>query len=336
MENYKAILDSLHEFPVQDRNRDILIIDGLNTLLRAFVAVKLINVKGNNVGGISGFLKSLGALRRQFNPSRIIIAWDGKGGATNRKRINSNYKAQRVQSGVIHWDMYDDKEEEMKSIHDQGERLVDYLSCLPVTYVKIDKLEADDIIAHMALVAAKQGKHVTIVSMDKDFMQLISQNIDVYSPTKKTLYTYEKAVDFLGVLPENYNIVKALVGDSSDNLDGIKGCGIKTLIKLFPKLTTDPTYSMQGLYDTCAANLGRKKLYATIIANWQKVEDNFKIMDLHETMLDDFEKKFLYTELKRPTPKLRIGHFMSLMEQDYIPNLTNDDESWLIDFSNLS
>ena len=91
--------------------------------------------------------------------------------------------------------------------------------------------EADDIIADLALGASASGKQVTIVSSDKDFLQLIDGCISVYSPIKKTLYTKENITEELEVLPQNYNIVKALLGDNSDNLTGVKGLGLKTLIK---------------------------------------------------------------------------------------------------------
>lgn len=334
--DYLSILNNLHESPVRDRNSSILILDGLNTFLRAFSVVKTVNPNGYNVGGITGFLKSLGSLKRQFNPSRIIVVWDGKGGSTNRKHLNANYKAQRAHAAVIHWDLYDSKEEEMQSVHDQADRLEDYLRCLPITYIKVDKLEADDVIAYLAHSADKVGNKVIVVSTDRDFLQLVSKNIQVYNPVKKVIYDQEETFKFLGILPENYNLVKALVGDSSDNLEGVRGAGLKTIAKLFPELTKDSSCTLQYIYDKCSENLKKSKLYAKILTEWNKVEQNFRIMDLQESVLSEKEKEFVITEVRRPVGKVQIGRFLALLEQDYISEITSNTESWLLDFSNLS
>lgn len=318
----------------ETRNTDILVIDGLNILMRAFAVIANVNPSGHNIGGMVGFLKTLGSLRRQFNPERIIVAWDGKGGTINRKNANSKYKAQRAHAAVIHWNLYDNKEEEMEAVHEQSERILDYLDCLPVTYIKMDKLEADDIIAYVSRLADYQHKRVTIVSSDKDFLQLVSDNIQVYNPVKKEIFDYEHAIEFLGVLPENYNIVKALVGDKSDNIQGIKGMGVKTLVKLFPELQTDPTYTLQQFYDSCAENVENKKC-ATILNDWNRVETNFDIMNLQETVLNDSEKKHVIHEIKREVPNLQIGKFMYLLNQDQIDGFSKDTESWLLGFSKL-
>lgn len=316
-------------------NDHILIIDGLNTFLRSFSVINTINSKGFHIGGLVGFLKSLGVLNRMFNPTRIIIAWDGKGGASNRKNVNPNYKSQREHTPVIHWDMYNTKEEEIESMQDQIERLWDYLEYLPVTLISIDKLEADDIIAYLAKSAGSTGHKVTVVSMDKDFLQLVSENIEVYSPVQKILYEYRTTVDRLGVLPENYNIVKALVGDKSDNLAGVKGIGIKTLVKMFPDLSQNPDYTLQNLYDDCSKGLGTKPKYASILNEWSKVESNYGIMDLHETVLDEREKEIVYARVKAKPNKLMVGPFLVLLDQDCIEGITGDTEAWLSQFNSL-
>lgn len=327
----------LQSMPVEGRSRNdhIMIVDGLNTLLRAFAVINTINPQGNHVGGITGFLKSVGYAMRSFDPTRIVVVWDGRGGSQNRKALNSNYKAHREHASVIHWDMFDTKEEEMQAVWDQADRLVDYLECLPVTYLKIDKLEADDVIAYLSRYASYKNHKVTIVSSDKDFLQLVDQNIRVYSPSKKILYDYPEAIKFLGVLPENYNIVKALLGDQSDNIRGVKGIGLKTLVKLFPRLQTDEMYSLDQLYQECAENLGTKTAYAKIIHEWPTVEVNFKVMDLNKTVLDDKERAIVKAAMKSAVPKLKVGPFLHYLEQDNIEGITKNTEEWLYTFNYL-
>ena len=317
--------------PSRNLNDHILLVDGMNMFLRAWAIASYINSKGHEVGGMTGFLKSLAATVRQFRPTRTIVVWDGKGGSTNRKHINANYKANRDTSTVIKWDVYDTKEDEAESMSAQLGRLQDYLACLPVTCIQIPKLEADDVIAYLAQASSKSGHKATIVSMDKDFLQLVDQNVSVWSPLKKVLYDYETVVAELGIVPENYNIVKALQGDKSDNLRGVKGIGLKTLVKLFPGLVSNPDFTLEEIFDSGSQLMTEKKQYAQIISDWNTVETNYQLMNLHESVLDDSEKSIIYDRVKDlDNLKLRIGPFMQLLEQDCIDGITNSTEDWLV------
>ena len=187
------LVNKLEQKPARGFDDDILILDGLNTLIRGFSANRTITADGVHVGGLQGFLKSLGSMVRKFSPTRVLVVWDGIGGAQNRKNIDEHYKANRAHTSVIHYDLYEDKKAESDSIQDQADRLLDYLACLPVSYIKIDKLEADDVIAYVSKLYSKAGRQVTIVSSDRDFLQLIDKHIRVYSPIKKILYDHEEA-----------------------------------------------------------------------------------------------------------------------------------------------
>lgn len=322
------LVDSLKPDSKKERECNILILDGLNTFLRSFAVVKQINSTGHNVGGLVGFLKSLGSTVRMFNPEKIIVTWDGRGGAQNRKNADSNYKAQRLHTGVIHWDLYDTKVEEIDSMNEQISRLQDYLACLPLQFVQIDKLEADDEIAFIVQEASKRGEKSIIVSTDKDFLQLIDENTRVYSPVKKVLYDHTNVVEALQVLPENYNIVKALVGDASDNLAGVKGVGVRGLVKYFPKLVTEVTYSLNDIFEDCASQEKPKAIHTKILADWHHVENNFKIMDLHDTVLDSVEQDLVYKILAEPVTKVNIGRFLQLLDEDRL-DFVKDTEGWL-------
>lgn len=322
------LVDSLKPDSKKERECNLLVFDGLNTFLRSFAVVKQINSTGHNVGGLVGFLKSLGSTVRMFNPEKIIVTWDGRGGAQNRKNADSNYKAQRLHTGVIHWDLYDTKVEEIDSMNEQIARLQDYLACLPLQFVQIDKLEADDEIAFIVQEASKRGEKSIIVSTDKDFLQLIDENTRVYSPVKKVLYDHKNVVDTLQVLPENYNIVKALVGDASDNLVGVKGVGVRGLVKYFPKLVTEVTYSLNDIFEDCASQEKPKAIHTKILADWHHVENNFKIMDLHDTVLDSVEQDLVYKILAEPVTKVNIGRFLQLLDEDRL-DFVKDTEGWL-------
>ena len=333
---YENILKNLKETPPRALNDHILIIDGMNTLIRSFSLLKAMNPSGAHVGGLVGFLRSLGFVTRTFDPTRVIVVWDGKGGSGNRQNIDPNYKAQRATSRITHWGLYDSKEEEMEALIGQLFRVQDYLDCLPVQQIVMEKLEADDIMAYLAKRASSAGKKVTIVSSDKDFLQLIDQNVEIYAPVKKQTFTLDNVIEEIGVIPQNYNIVKALLGDNSDNLAGIKGLGIKTILSEWKSITHDPSFTLQDIYNLCEEKLGEKKVFAKIIHDFDKVERNYKLMNLHETVLDESEIEFIELSLKQPIPDLQTGAFLHMLDMDKIEGITKNTEGWLENFRGLT
>ena len=311
----------------------------MNMLIRSFSLLKAMNPDGHHIGGLVGFLRSLGYVTRIFDPTRVIVVWDGKGGSANRKNINPEYKAQRATSRITHWGLYDTKEQETEALIGQLYRVQDYIECLPIQQLGMEKLEADDIIAYLAKRAGEAGKKVTIVSSDKDFFQLIDKNIEVYAPVKKKTFTHSNIVDEIKVLPENYNIVKALLGDHSDNLPGVKGLGIKTIMSEWKSFAYDSLASLQDVWDHCETQLEHdkpKKIFAKIIHNWDKVLTNFELMDLHKTVLDEKEINFIEETLQDSIPDLQTGAFLHLLDQDKIEGVTKNTEGWLDNFKGLT
>ena len=336
MADYNNILESLKPTPPRELNDHILVIDAMNMLIRSFSLLKAMNPSGHHVGGLVGFLRSLGFVTRTFDPTRVIIVWDGKGGSANRKNIDPNYKAQRATSRITHWGLYDTKAEETEALIGQLFRTQDYLECLPVQQLMMEKLEADDIIAYLAKTASTSNKKLTIVSSDKDFLQLVDENVEVYAPIKKKTFTKDNIEEELKVLPENYNIVKALLGDNSDNLAGVKGLGIKTILSQFPDLIDKPGMTLDYVYNICEEKMNEKKIFPKIITEWDRVETNFKLMDLHETDLDEKEMSQVKEVLKGGLPGLQTGAFLHLLEEDKIEGITKNTEGWLENFRRLT
>jgi len=332
---YQDILKNLKQTPPRALNDHILIIDAMNTLIRSFSLLKAMNPTGTHVGGLVGFLRSLGYVTRIFDPTRVVIIWDGKGGSGNRQNIDPNYKAQRATARITHWGLYDTREEEQEALIGQLFRTRDYLDCLPVHQIVIEKLEADDIMAYLAKRASKAGKKVTIVSSDKDFLQLIDNNIEVYAPVKKKTFTKDNILEEIKVLPTNFNIVKSLLGDNSDNLPGVKGLGIKTIVAEFPKLLTEKT-DLDYVYKVAEEKLEGKKIFAKILHNWDRVEKNFQMMDLHDTVLDEKEIEYVEKVLHSTVPDLQTGAFLHHMDQDKIEGITKNTEGWLENFRGLT
>ena len=281
-------------------------------------------------------MRSLGYVTRIFEPTRVIIVWDGKGGSGNRQNINPDYKAHRANTRITHWGLYDTKKEETEALVGQLLRTKDYLQCLPVHQIMMEKLEADDIIAYLAQEASKNKKKMTIISSDKDFLQMVDSYISVYAPVKKKTFTKENIKEEIKVLPENYNIVKALLGDNSDGLKGVKGLGIKTIMSEFPDLITKPNLKLQYIFDICDKNLERKKIFAKIIHEWDKVETNYTLMNLHESVLDNREKNTILDIIKSDIPDLQAGAFLHLLDSDRIEGITKNTEGWLENFRGLT
>ena len=329
------ILDNLKETPPRAYNDHILVIDAMNMLIRSFSLLKAMNPDGTHIGGIVGFLRSLGYVTRIFDPTRVIVVWDGKGGSANRKNINPDYKAQRATARITHWGLYDTKEQEMEALIGQLIRVQDYLECLPVTQVQIEKLEADDIMAYIAKQSSySKVKKCTIVSSDKDFLQLVDDTVEVYAPVKKKTFTEDNIFDELKVLPENYNIVKSLLGDNSDNLKGVKGLGIKTIVAEFPKLLKERT-NLDYIFKVAEEKLEGKKIFSKIIHNWKNVEDNFAMMDLHNSSLDDKEVEIVMEVMRTKVGKIQIGAFLAFLDNDNIEGITKNTVGWLDNFRGL-
>jgi len=336
MSNYLELLNSIEQKPDRKLNDHVLIVDSMNTFIRSFAMLQSMNPQGHHTGGLVGFLRSLGYLTRTIDPTRVICVFDGNGSSTNRKSMNSDYKANIGHTRITNWEIFDNKDDEYASMTMQMHRLVEYLQCLPVTLISIDKVEADDIISYLAQGFASKGNKATIVSSDKDFLQIVDENLEVYSPIKKKTYTKKEVQEEIGMIPENYLIMKALLGDDSDNLSGIKGLGPKTLLKEFPGLIEDPKFSLWDVYEICEQKLQTKKVFASILYDWEKVKLNYEMMNLYEPRLSDEEIFHILDKMKEKIPSLQSGPFLHMLEVDKIEALNKNVEGWLEVFRPLT
>ena len=333
---YENILNNLKETPPRELNDHILVVDAMNMLIRSFSLLKAMNPTGHHIGGLVGFLKSLGYLTRIIQPTRVILAFDGPGSTIARKSVDSNYKANRNISRITNWEGYDNKEEERDSMMSQMTRLIDYLQALPVHMLDIPKIEADDTIGWIVKEYGSTS-NITIVSSDKDFLQLVTDKVNVYSPIKKKFYTPDLVKQEVGLIPENYLILKALLGDNSDNLPGVKGIGAKTAYKLFPDLVDKPGVTLDDIFAVCEANLDKGKKYTSILERTQRVQTNHELMNIQDPVLMDHHKSTILEVMNSPIPPLNVTAFLTMLEQDYIEGgITKNPESWLETFRYLT
>lgn len=196
----------------------ILLVDGENILHQSFHKFeKLRSTDGKPSGAIYGFFKSLHMYLTRFQPNDVIITFDN-GHSPFRVSINPKYKEHRK-------DISFDRE----SLQKQKAVILKILAMLRVKFIfdkeKTTNYEGDDFLAKIALEYALLDK-VIIVSSDKDFNQLlVNHNIKIYNPRKDEYINYKNCKEIFGYTPEETVPYLCMVGDSSDDISGIKGIG---------------------------------------------------------------------------------------------------------------
>ena len=118
------------------------------------------------------------------------------------------------------------------------------------------------------------------ISSDKDFLQLLDGETVLYRPIQKKAWTKKTVIEEYGISPENFVIARAIAGDKSDNLAGIKGAGLKTISKRLAFLCEDKMYTLDDVYDHCAKMDSGLKFYERIVEGWDTVVLNYKVMNL--------------------------------------------------------
>lgn len=326
------LLDNIQEnSEEQPQQQRYMFIDGLNLFFRNFSAINAVNPNGVHVGGLGGFFRSLGALVRQIQPTQVFVVFDGTGSSNNRKNLIPEYKSNRNLSRVTNWEVFENLEEEDESKVNQIVRIIQYLKTLPVKTITMPKVEADDIIAHLAQNVIKDPTdRAFIVSSDKDYLQLVNENIIVYRPMEKEYYTADTVKNKFGVYPHNFILYKLLMGDSSDGINGIKGLGLKKLFKLFPELQGD-YLSLDDLLDIAESRLKEHIVYARVLHDVEDLEDKYRIMDLSNPMMDENEKAFAIETIKNHPLNYYPKQFSKMYEEDQLGGLIRNVDFWLKD-----
>jgi DNA polymerase I len=308
----------------------VLIVDGLNTYIRVFSAVPALNDDGDHVGGVVGFLRSIAALVRQFKPTRCVLVFDGKGGSARRKKVFSNYKANRaVKTKFNRHEEFANIEDEQASMKAQFSRMVEYLQTLPVTLISIDHVEADDVIAYLAQETFAKSERVIISSTDRDFLQLISDRVQVWSPVKKKLYDKRSLQEEYLVHPNNYLTYRTVIGDKSDNIPGVNGVALKTLVKLFPELTEEAQVDVDMLVDKATQIKGKAAI--TLAEAKTQLDMNWDLMQLKDVDIPANTKLLVHDIAHRPINKMNQLEFKKMFMRDKLYTVIKDVDFWLRD-----
>ena len=204
---------------MKNQKQHICLVDGSTYIFRAYHALPPLTRKSDGfpVGAISGFCNMLDKLVREEKEKKgithLVVVFDASG-KTFRNEIYPEYKANRSEAP--------------EDLIPQFPVIRKATSAFSIPFVELLGYEADDLIASYAEEAQKHNMKVTIVSSDKDLMQLVSDNVSMLDTMKGRVFKKEDVFDKFGVYPEKVIDVQSLAGDSVDNIPGIPGIGIKT------------------------------------------------------------------------------------------------------------
>ena len=226
--------------------KKIILVDGNNLLFRSFYAtayqgVIMKNSKGFPTNALYGFINMMNKIIKEENPTYIMVAFDK--GKTFRHDKYDDYKAGRQAMP-----------DELKL---QFPKAKEVLDAMGIKHFEIENYEADDIIGTLAKRVDEEDEFIaTIVSSDKDLLQLISDEVDVklLKQSGHILMTREEFINTYQVEPIKMIDLKALMGDNSDHIPGVKGIGEKTAINLLVKYG-----SLDGLYENIESVTGKTK-----------------------------------------------------------------------------
>ena len=197
----------------------LLIVDGNNLLFQMFYGMpsKIYNKSGKTIHATIGFISYILKQINYFNISKIVVVFDGDT-SKERKELDSNYKSNRT----INWDELNEDE-----VPFNEEKYI--IKCLEYLNIKVLyslNMEADDLIASLTKLF-EEDNEILISSFDSDFYQLINNNVSVlrYRGKCSKIINKDKFIDEFNFDPSRYCLYKAIVGDNSDNIKGVKGIG---------------------------------------------------------------------------------------------------------------
>jgi DNA polymerase-1 len=276
-----------------------LVIDGSNLLWRvAWIAEtrhKLVNSKGIWTGPIYLFLKSIKALQEKFKPNNTYVTWDKK-----LKYPSTNFRKELAPE-TYKQNRDDDKS---RQIHEQHDELAKWLTVLGIKQIYPGVLEADDIIAWLC---KEKLQSSIIVSVDKDLLQLVNGLCHYYNPIKKKMITPDNFLEEVGVEILEYNYYKALLGDKSDNVEGIQGYGVQRSAKLCKE-----GYNgiVQKLSEEDKAKFDKNLTLTNLTGSYYKEEGE---ADLYQKQYED--QKLIKADMKKFEEMCQEVEFYSFVKE---------------------
>ena len=310
-----------------------LLVDGNNLLKIGFYGVKEYYHKGEHIGGIYHFLNTLRRFIEEQNFDKVVVFWDGDSNSSARKLIYPKYKENRTST---------ETDQKKESFYKQKERIKQYLEEMFVRQVEVNNNESDDLIAYYCHISEDEQK--TIFSSDRDLTQLISEKVSVYSPQQKRTYKMGDMIKNKDLEFPHYNIktTKIVCGDTSDNIDGIRLMGEKTLVKLFPEILentitfSDILSKAEQLLKEDKENTALKNLLTGKTKDGIYGEEFFvinqKIIDLSEPLITEQGKTIVeeyYKETLDPDGRGYKNLIKMMMDDGIFKYLPKTDDAWV-------
>jgi 5'-3' exonuclease len=312
----------------------VLLVDGDNLLTIGFYGVKNYFYKGTHIGGIYHFLNTLRRAFETYHLDKIVVFWDGLDGSQTRKKIYIHYKENR-KSRLR-------SEEEINSYGYQRDRVKQYLEELFVRQGEYEYCETDDCIAYYSQKSNNESK--IVYSSDGDLTQLVSETTQIYNPSHGKIYKQNDTIvyDHEEILIENVKLVKMMCGDSSDNIAGIRGMGVKRFLSLFPELKTEKI-SIEQVKDKCNVLFEQDKtnrLVTNLLTGVTKhgvfgdefFDVNSRIVSLDDPFLTDEAKEnidSLINENLDPEGRSYKNTMKMMMEDGLFNVLPKSDDAWI-------
>ena len=293
-----------------------MIIDCMNIYLRSYIVDPSLSQNGVPIGGFKGFLKTLQKLCREVKPDKVIVAWDCGGGSRKRKSIDKNYKAGRPPVRLNREVRNLTLREEQDNKVWQQIRLSEYLNELPIIQYCIEDVEADDIISYLVQNKRLRDWQKIIISSDKDFYQLCDDKTIIYRPTQKEILNKYSVVEQFGIHPNNFALARAIAGDPSDNLKGVKGAGLKPISKRFSFMREEQDYLIEDIVKHCENVEKPLLVHKRILEDIEVIKKNYRLMQLYSPSLS-------------PTVKSKVNY--TLENADMAFNLTELRKMMMID-----
>ena len=241
-------------------SKRICLIDGSGYIFRAFYALPpMTSPDGAPVNAVYGFTNMFLRLTQRLNCDYCLVLFDAKR-QNYRNNIFAAYKATR--------------KEIPEDLIPQFAIIREALDALNINYLDMEGFEADDLIATYAEQGLSKGYEVTVISADKDLMQLIRPDVEFFDPMKDKFFTPEDVKEKFGVYPERVIDVQALAGDSTDNIPGVPGIGLKTAAELIN------TFGSLEEVLTRAAEIKQNKRRETILNNIEQARISLQLVTL--------------------------------------------------------
>ena len=309
-----------------------LLVDGDNLFKIGFHGVKDLYSEGSHIGGVYHFINTLRRFLEDQDYDKVVVFWDGDSNSSVRKTMYPKYKANRRQSM---------NEYKYESYLKQKVRVKQYLEEVFVRQAELMNNEADDLIAYYCKIS--NDEIITIFSADKDLTQLISSRVSIFSPFGKNLFKFGDKIKIgdIEVPHENVLVCKVLMGDKSDNIEGIEGLGEKNLMKLFPFMLKKPC-TIEEILDY-ARNIPQEKPSKVLtniltgksksgILGEQYYQINQTIVDLKNPLVTEDGKTLvesIYRETLDPTDRGYKNLMKYMIEDGLFKYLPRNDEAWV-------